>query len=208
MSFKKTSDSCRIPFRFSLLAATAANIFGVSLQPNNNLSPRLVAEADAWALYRVLDLKVRLHPRNAVTADQVVGVLGANQDTTPATFLQVTELLNAQVLSADSTVPADWVKPSRSELAGMLPWYKTVAGAADTNEEAPGAIFVASTAAADNFYLEIRGVYEFKTSLATANTPLLVQLRERVREDMKKQRAQKERDRLISVLGAGTVTSK
>lgn len=205
MLSKNKSDSCRIPFRFTLLATTASNVFGLSLQPNSNLSPRLLIEADAWALYRVLDLKIRLHPRNAVTSDQVVAYIGGNQDTPPSNLAQASELLNAEVLGADETVPSAWCHPSKAELAGMLPWYKTVAGTADTNEEAPGSIYITSTTAADNFLLEIRGVYEFKTSVSTGNTPAAIQLRNRLREDAKVRLAQKEKERIMAVLGTAAL---
>lgn len=161
----------------------------------------MLVEADAWALYRVLELKVRLQPRNAVTSDQVVGFVGGNQDTPPSTFAQTSELLNAETLGADLTVPSSWCSPSRAELSGMLPWYKTIAGTADANEESPGSVYVASTAAADNFLLEIRGVYEFKTSVATGNTPAAIQLRDRIREEAKRLHQQKEKERIIAVLG-------
>jgi len=196
-------DSALIPFRFLLRSTLSSNIFGLSLTPNNNLSPRLTTEADAWALYRIRKLKVRLHPGvSGSSGDQVVGYIGGNQDTAPSSIANVSELLNAVVLSDETTVPSEWCKPGQRELAGMFPWYKTVAGTADTNEEAPGAIYIAGSGAMDNFILEIRGVYEFKTAVATANTPLAIECHRKLREERRAAQLLKEKARITEALGA------
>ncbi len=69
----------------------------------------------------------------------------------------------------------------RQELAGPLPWYKSIRGAADTTEEIPGYLCGAGTGT-ETFIVECVGSYEFKTSVAPANTPEFLQLRKKLRD--------------------------
>jgi hypothetical protein len=69
----------------------------------------------------------------------------------------------------------------RADLAGPLPWYKSLPGTADATEESPGALVFAGGVTAI-IAVEIRGVIEFKTSLNTGNTPEEVLLRKKIKE--------------------------
>jgi hypothetical protein len=112
------------------------------------------------------------------------------------------ELLPSCHLSGSNTVPTEWVRVPKSDLAGPLPWYKSIAGSADATEEAPGAISVFSTGTTDAFSLEVRGVFEFKTAVAPANTPAAVALRDQVRTLRKMDQLLSEKQRLLAVLAA------
>jgi len=134
-------------------------------------STRLLAAADEWAHFKVLKLRFRMHPTpSGVTANQAMGWVGGVQDTLPGTFTQVGELLSSCFLAGETTVPTEWVECSGAEISGPLPWYKSVSGAADATEEAPGYFVVVGTGT-ETFNAEIRGILQFKTSISTANTP-------------------------------------
>lgn len=164
-------DSCLMPFHTILNSSLSSGTSGpFILSPNSTISNRASVEADAWSHYRVKNFKFRLHPVNTVVNFQGVGFCGGIQDTPPSTLAQVGELIPSTILGGDTTIPTEWVSVPKVDLAGPLPWYKTVVGAADAAEEAPGAIFVVGTTT-DTYSLEMRGVFEFKTSVAAANTP-------------------------------------
>jgi len=170
-------DSCKIPFHYCFNQALVAGVGGTFLSPA--AFPRLAVEADAWAHFRVTRLSLRLHPTSPKTVAQVAGFVGGVQDTTPGTFAAVSELLPSCVNAVGSTHPSEWVHVSRSELAGPFPWYKSVAGTADATEEAPGSFVVIGTGT-ETFTLEFRGVFEFKTAVATVNTPVALVARQQL----------------------------
>jgi len=199
MNFSKVKDQCRVPFHFVSEQALVAGVFGIPILPSAQFGTRLLNEADAWCHFRVLDLQFRLHPPAAQTAGLAVGYVGGVQDTAPSTVAQVTELLPSTYLGTRATAPTVWVTCSKSELAGPFPWYKSIAGAADATEESPGSIVVVGAATA-GFSLELRGEFEFKTSVSTGNTPLSADLRLKIRKERQDLDAERTRMRLIKAL--------
>ncbi len=180
---RRNHDGAIVPFHYllqtSLVAGTSAFVVG----PNGTVSPRLNSEADAWAHYRIRDFRFRLHPDpTAVDVNSVAaGFVGGIQDTAPATIAAISELLPSVFLSGGTTVPTEWVRVSAEELRGPLPWYKSVPGNADLTEENPGQICVAGTGT-QPYAIEMRGVFEFKTAVATANSPEELMLKEKLRQ--------------------------
>lgn len=194
-------DSAVIPFHTVLPNSLSAGAFGIILSPNATISPRALAEADAWAHFRILRFMMRLHPPTTTAhGTQVVGVVGGVQDLTPSTVSAVGELIPSAVLGASATVPTEWVHVSRLDLAGPFPWYKTIPGLADSTEESPGALVVAGTGT-DSFVLEIRGVFEFKTAVSTGNTPMAVAAMQQLRMERYRSALTSERALLIKILG-------
>jgi len=196
----KGKDSCFMPFHFYNRNVFTGGTVAILATPAT-LSTRAGVEADAWAHFRIPKLSFRLHPTGSIAADQACGYVGGVEDTPPSTITQVGELIPSTVLASDTTVPTEWVHVPRSDLAGPFPWYKTVAGAADPIEESPGALIVAGTGT-DAFGLEIRGVFEFKTSVATANTPMQRQLHARLREERLVGEVARSRELLLKILGS------
>jgi len=192
-----------IPFHSTLIAALSSGVFGVNINASNTglSATRLPAAADEWAHFRVRSLKFRLHPSVVATNTQAAGFVGGAQDTPPGTIGQVGELLPACLLTQGTTVPTEWVSVSRSEMSGPLPWYKTVTGSADATEESPGAIFVIGSSA-EVFSLEIKGQFEFKTAVATGNTPVARAAAAQIRQERVRVTVLAERERLLRVLGA------
>ncbi len=182
-----------MPFHGLWSGADAAT--GVSFSMNPASLPgsfsRVLSAADVFAHYRLRSLSFRVLP----TATPVtVGFVGGVQDTLPSTAPQILELLPSQLCTAATTVVMPWVKVSKEDLAGPLPWYKSVNGAADATEESPGAMVLNHTASAA-YNVEIQGVYEFKTAVATANTPVQLAARREVH-------VARQREALLRVLAA------
>jgi hypothetical protein len=206
----KKVDGAVVPFHSLIVSALTTGFLAITASPNSSLSQtRLVAAADEWAHFRIRRLRFRLHP--ALQSTGVVlaaGYVGGNQDTPPGTVAQVMELLPSCARQQQSTVPTEWVEVPKKDLAGPLPWYKSVAGGADATEESPGIMVFAGTGT-DTVVVEFRGVLEFKTAVATGNTPLALELRARVRDERRLLEQQGERARLLAVLGsAATVATQ
>jgi len=186
-----------MPFHYVLTNTLTSGAFTQFLIPT--LFPRVGTEADAWAHFRVKKLMMRLHRASALNGPMSFGYMGGVQDNLPSSVYGATETIPSSFMSPVTTVPTDWVHVPKVDLAGPFPWYKTVAGAADATEESPGIIFVCGTGT-DTFYCEFRGTFEFKTSLATANTPLALQMRQSVREERLKRVLDNERALLLRIL--------
>jgi len=203
---KKASDGCQMPFH-SLLILNAGGAITVAANPTG-LSSRATAEGDSWAHFRLRRLRFRILPNDRVIATSggfssiTAGFVGGIQDTPPATQITIGELLPSITFQGTQTVPTKWVDVPKNDLAGPLPWYKSVPGTADPTEEAPGQLVifaVLNTVAVT--YLELEGVFEFKTSVATANTPLEERLRSQIRAERKRAADDVERRKLLLVLG-------
>lgn len=201
-------DSVMFPFHSILAANLAAGVANFNATPAA-LSNRALIEADCWAHFRIPRLAFRLHPAStsASNSAQVAGFIGGVQDTPPTTITQVGELLPSCCMAADATVPSEWIRVPRTDLAGPLPWYKTIAGTADATEESPGNLIVAGNAT-DAYFLELRGVFEFKTSVSAGNTPLEVALRKQLREERTLAMIANERKSILKVLGTPTSPAK
>ncbi len=198
----KARDGCQLPFHYVLQATTASNVYGIPVQPSTNFGTRILAEADAWTLFRMKSLKFRLHPvgTNTFAACYVPGV----QDTAPATLGQVVECESSVYCTPQMTVPTNWVSAQKSDLAGAFPWYHSVPGTPDSTEEAPGQIVVACSAAAAAFVLEVRGVIEFKGAVATGNTPAAMAAIRARREARLTAQAQRVRHDLLKAMTAAS----
>jgi len=170
----------------------------LNLNPSNmGITPgqltRPVAQADLWAHYRILSMRFRFMTSGASTP-VAAAFVGGVQDTPPSTLAQVMEVIPAVLLGANQQVPTNWVDVPRSDLAGPLPWYKSLLGAGDATEESPGVLVIFHTTLV-SFLLELFIEYEFKVAVAPANTPeglaLLQEVRAlRVNRERQVQRAQ------------------
>ncbi len=181
---------------------TGNNIINLnpSNMSSNGGSTRILTVADNWAQYRVVSLRFRLHPVVAANTAQAAGWVSGIQDTPPATTATTMELIPSCFLSNYQQVPTKWVNVSKADLAGPLPWYKSVLGAADATEESPGVIVVNGTGA-NTYYLEILATYEFKGGVAPANTPEALAMLRRFHELKAAKELLCERQRLLGIIG-------
>lgn len=213
MQRRNNRDSDVLPFHCFADVTMTAGAFATPLSPSTINSARAAAAADTWAHFRVRKLKFRLHPYPLAQAGQALGYVGGVQDTPPSTLAQVMELLPAVYWAGGAPAanapnrtqqPTEWQTVSKSELAGPLPWYKSLPGGADATEEAPGLIVGAGTGT-DHLHIEFRGVFEFKTSVSPANTPAALELRAKLRADRILREKELERTHLLGVLSTSPV---
>ena len=197
-------DSMVLPFHVSqTITQGAGGGFTVNANPTGIGGPVLI-EADTWAFFRLRRLRFRmLRTSAAVTTSQAGGYVGSVQDTPPATFSSVMNLLPSTILSNISTVPSSWVNVSRGDLSGAFPWYKTIPGTADPTEESPGMLVFAG-ASGDVFQLEIEGVLQFKTMVSAGNTPSELQARQLLRDARIDRERSIARNAILRVLSPGT----
>jgi hypothetical protein len=195
---KNGRDSCDMPFHYIFTGSLTSGANAQLLTPA--LFPRVGTEADAWAHFRVKKLAFRhLKHLSTLNGPQVAAFVGGVQDSPPATVAAASEVLSSAYLGEFQTVHSEWVHVTKAELAGPFPWYKTVAGAADPSEESPGYFSVVGPGS-DSFYIEFRGTFCFKVSLATANTPVALDARRRIREERVANVVRAERDVLLKIL--------
>jgi hypothetical protein len=194
-------DTEVLEYHFLFASTFTAGVFGLSANPTTmgTFATRLIAQADLWSHFRHRSLKFRLRVTPSTTAQQFVGFVGGVQDTPPATAQAIMELLPSVMMDVDQTIPSEWMSVPRADLAGPLPWYKAVPGAADATEESPGTLIVVGTGS-EAFAVEVRGVMEFKTGLSTANTPLFMQARLLMRAERLRLERERESLRLRQLL--------
>jgi len=199
MSRNQKNDMVSVKFHSLIAGALTAGSFGVGLSPNSSISPtRLPVMADAYAHFRWKNFRMRMHP-TVRSANQAFGFVGGVQDASPSTIAQVGELLSSQAFATGQTTPSKWVVPTTDELRGPLPWYKSVAGGADSTEEQPGLIVVAGTTT-DTFLLEFVGEIQFKVAVATGNTPEQLLLQRRLHSIRVEQARELDRTQILRVL--------
>lgn len=200
----KSRDSELLPFHFLSTVTLSGGTSSFSLNPSALVgTTRIPAVADTWAHFRVKKFAYRMHPRTSLTGPASAAFVGGVQDTLPGSLAQVMELLPAAFISNQATVPTEWIHVKKQELSGALPWYKSLIGTADATEEAPGVMsFVGS--GTDVLYVEFRGIYEFKTSVSTGNTPQEAILRAKLREERILLHRDRERTKLLSALAVPT----
>lgn len=189
-------------FHYLTTASLAAGVLQQLCNPAG-LSPRCLVEADAWSWFRIKSLRFRLF---ALTTQAYAGYVEGQPDTVPASGAQIMELVDSVThLAGSQTQWSEWVSVPRVALAGALPWYKTIQGTNTTEEEIPGVIAIAGTGT-NIVNLETRFVIEFKGPIASANTPAMVALREKQREERAAKRARDARALLIGTIAASTVS--
>lgn len=193
----RNNDHIRVAFRTVLQASLAAGVSTTPLSPNSSFGSRLLAEADAWSLFRVNALRFRLHPGGG--QNQAAGYSAGIADTPPATIANVVELLASTFQKSQTTVPSSWVNVAKADLRGANPWYKSIAGTQDNWDEFPGYLSVCGTTT-DPYVLEIEGEFEFRGAIAIGNTPAMV----RARDERLARAREEERHRLLRVLAPVT----
>ncbi len=200
----KGKDSCIMPFHYLLTTSLVSGAFSFNLLPSS--FPRVGVEADCWAHWRLKKLMFRLHRGATINGPQAIAYVGGVEDTPVSSITQAMEILPSAYMTQTQTVPTEWVHVTKLEMSGPLPWYKTVAGTADPTEESPGQVAITGSGT-DAFYAEFRGTLEFKTSLATANTPMAIKYRQVVREERLRRVQELERAALLRVLSTTPIAS-
>lgn len=192
------------PFHMVSSNTLSNTLATVTLSPAT-MSTRMGLIANNYALYRVKSLKFRIHP-GSVSGTVAAAYLAGIVDDLPTAYGQLVEAVSSTMIAGNvTTVPTEWITVSPKELAGPFNWYKTVVGTTDASEEYPGALYIYGSGVSQLVLVEIRGTYEYKEAISASNTPALVALANKTREE--RTRASNERDRiaLMKTMGLSQV---
>lgn len=199
---KKAMNS-RMDFHQALVTNTsAANIWNLQLYPQV-LPTRVATQSDVWSLFRITRFRFRI---KAATLLAVAGVVTSRPNTLPNTQADIGELLDSVPdLGALTFAWSSWVTVSSATLHGPFDWYHTRPGTYDITEYVPATLCGWTSGATDVTYLEFEGSIEFRDPVAQANTPLLSELRLRIRE-LEQEAAEKQaREKFVKLIGGPTL---
>ncbi len=188
------------PFRyFNTLNLTAGTVV---LQFNPGfLGTSIVSVSDGYSLFRIKKLKFRIL---ALTTAASAAFLPSVPNTLPATNATNMEGV-ASIFHAGpvETVFSPWVSVPAAVFSGPLPWYHTRPGTFDVTEVYPCVLNILGTGT-NSLYVDIEGTFQFKDPLTTNSTPMIDQLRRQIRDEEARILLEKERNRLLKILG-GTI---
>lgn len=123
--------------------------------------------SDQFDLFRIAELEYRVHPMNpADTVNQAVAFY-PDVDIQTQTEAQLSEAPVAAVMTPFCGVPSSWIRVPRSQLKGMLDWYKCTADAGAAEFESQGLLQLAG-GLSDIMVIEVRGVCLFKNPVSSA----------------------------------------
>jgi hypothetical protein len=159
---KSTSLSpiSRVPFHKMTAISLTAGSAQLAVNPASAALGATGDLANAFNLYRVVDLEFRLHPNTITGSFQTMSFY---PETTVAALspAQNSEAADSVGLSALSQVPSNWCRVPRNRLQGQLVWWKCVADASAGEFENQG-VLVFSGTSTDTLVYEIRGLVELK----------------------------------------------
>lgn len=193
-------DEIAVPVHVFASTAAASNTAAFSASPSGliTFATRLAGLADEWTMFRWSSLRFRLHPvGTSVTCAYIPGVQDANTFNSRST---AAEVVSSVVMTSVRTTPTEWCAVSKDDLSGPFPWYKSLAGGADSTEEAPGQFSLYTGGATDAYALEIKGVIMFKGSVPPANTPEEARLLKELHRVRREAYARSVRDALLKAL--------
>jgi len=176
----RSRDTVRVPFHALLNNGFTAS---AQLPLTPTLTPRLTAIADDFDEFRFEKLRFRVRDVAAAAGTQVCAYLPGIVDTPPVNLAQIGEILNCVLIAPGETVASQWSDVPKGVLAGMHPWYKSVAGTPEASEEQQGVICLVETSAASTFvFIEVEGICAFRAAVNAGNTPMERALAARKRE--------------------------
>lgn len=200
-------DGMVMPFHILASGTVTTNVAAFSVSPSSlsSFQTRLTTEADSWTKFRFQNMKFRLHPNG--TSYAVAYVPGVQDANTFASAAAAMEVVPCAYMASTTTDPSEWIHVPSEDLRGVFPWYKSIAGGADSTEEAPGQLSIYSGNASGAYLIEIRGRIEFAGSVPPANTPEELALLRALRLKREKEVRERERAGLLSVLSGGSQTA-
>ncbi len=192
------SDTVSELFTVEISGALAAGVAVLAVAPVASFCPRASAIADTYAMYQVRKLRFRLL-KVTVTGTMAACYIAGITDNGPATVTAASESHAHVFNTVSQVVHSNWVKVPRGDLRGMHPWYKTVPGTPETAEESAGSIYFVGTGT-DSYAIEMQVQFAFRDAVSTTDTPVAVELRRLLREEIWRARREKERKELLTQL--------
>lgn len=137
----------------------------IPVNPQTNNLGCIAEVGDEFDLFRVIELMYRVHPMDPT--DTVVQAMAyvPDIDVQTVTVGQLAQSPTAAVNSPFCGVPSPWMKVPRSQLKGMLDWYKCSPDAGAAEFESQGLIILAG-GLSDNCTFELRGLIQFKNPVS------------------------------------------
>jgi len=154
-----------------LATTTLSGVTGVSTQSvnpqNNGMMGALAEVADQFDLFKVSDLEYRIHPMDPTnTANQAVCYY-PDVDIQTQTVAQAAQSPIAAVQTPFCGVPSAWMRVPRSQLKGMLDWYKCTPDAGAAEFELQGIVQIVGGLSEVCTY-EFRGIVLFKNPVSSS----------------------------------------
>lgn len=169
-------------FSMLIVATLSSGAASINVSPNSTISARSATVADTYSLYRMKSFRFRLHRASTLSSAQVACYVPGIADIPPSTLSNAAEVLYHVMMMPVYTIPSKWCHVPLSELRGYQPWYKTIVGTPDPAAEILGVLAIAGSGS-DTYSLEIAGCFEFKSPIASANTPAMQAAYRLIREE-------------------------
>lgn len=149
----------------TLSGATGNGLF--PLNPQGTAMGGVADVADQFDLFRVSKLEYRIHPMDPTDTVFQTCQFVPDVDVQTITSAQAAHSPLAAVQTPFCGVPSPWIRVPRSQLKGMLDWYKCTADAGAAEFESQGTIILTG-GLSDNLSYEFRGVVLFKNPVSSA----------------------------------------
>lgn len=195
MSRKSQTDDVFVRFLYAVnLVAGAANLV---LSPSQ-LGSAIVSVSDGFDFFRWKRLRFRLF---ASTTPSFAGVVSGSPNVPPTIAGDIMQLQAAVThLGPLETQWSRWVTVPKGVISGPLPWYHTRVGTFSVTEANPCVLVVGGTGT-NAINVELEGVLTFKDPIPTSATPVALLYRQKARDEEVRALTQRERDRLLKLLG-------
>jgi len=197
-----SGNTAKMDFHLVISGVLTAGAQNFPLVPAN-YGTRCADAGDEWGYFRCLKYKFRLASTTAALA--IAGVAMGVPITVPSGLAQVSELLSSVAHLGDTSELnwSRWISVPKTICQGNIPWYKTVAGSEAVQIEAPLTLCCSGTGT-NAYYVEVFFTLEFRDPVDASNTPVALELRNKMREERVRQEVGSQRQRLLKLLAAPT----
>jgi len=164
-----SSQISRVPFH-SVQVVTLSGVTGNSTFPVNPQSALLGAldeVGDQFDLFRVEELKYRIHPMDPTLTSVQGASYYPDVDIQTQTIAQLASSPLATLQTPFCGVPSTWSNVPRASLKGMLDWYKCSADSGAAEFESQGLLQLVG-GLSNVITIETRGVCLFKNPVSSA----------------------------------------
>jgi hypothetical protein len=155
----------------ALTTTTLSGVTGTatqSLNPQNNgLMGALAEVGDQFDLFKVIQLEYRIHPMDPADTTEQVVCFYPDVDIQTQTPAQAAQSPLAAVQTPFCGVPSAWMRVPRSQLNGMLDWYKCTPDSGSAEFELQGIVQICG-GLSDVCRYEFRGVVLFKNPVSSS----------------------------------------
>lgn len=137
------------------------------LNPQSGIMTGLAEIGDQFDLFKCSRLEYRIHPMPVANTGYQALTFIPDVDIQTLTIGAASESPIAAVMVPTSGVPSSWIRVPRSQLKGMLDWYKCSADAGAAEFESQG-LFQLVGGLSEVMIVEVRGVMLFKNPVSSS----------------------------------------